>query len=93
MIRKVGLKAFNLSNKIVMVMITLSLTLRLIDGGIYVIVERQLYQDPASSSSGLSRMYFHFLNMLATLLTWTVIYFFIFEIEDVKHRLQWTSSV
>lgn len=36
---------------------------------------------------------FNMMNNLASIVSWIVLYCFVFEVEDVRDRLEWTQSV
>ncbi|TNV79576.1 hypothetical protein FGO68_gene13526 [Halteria grandinella] len=90
-IRLLTLKSFNKSSKISMAIFTSSIAFRFLNGVTYLLL-RFAYFHACNQDLLQILAYFSFMNILATILSWIVLYYFVFEIQDVRDRLQWSSK-
>lgn len=85
-IRLLTLKSFNKSSKISMAIFTSSIAFRFLNGVTYLLL-RFAYFHACNQDLLQILAYFSFMNILATILSWIVLYYFVFEIQDVRDRL------
>lgn len=73
-----------------MLVFNISLALRFINGIFYVLLEGFDPDHNSSYTTVITKALFNMLNNIASILSWIVIYYFVFEVQDVRDRLEWS---
>ena len=89
-IKIVQFKFFNKTAKLSMLIFFTSMAIRFINGLLYFIFRYAIKATDVDFNK--INAYFNFINIFATILNWLVLYYFVFEIQDVRERLTWSNS-
>lgn len=91
MLKAIKVSSLNKSAKLAMIIFTFSHFFRFLNGATFLVV--QFIHSHSSESSSAISGYFNSINIVATILGWVVLYYFVFEVQDVQDRLAWNKSV